>query len=104
MCPTVVTKDGAPVLALGATGGRMIPNTVLDVLSYWAWYKSLARAVKAPRMHTEGDLVLRMEGTFMPESVERLKRMGYTVRTGPAATLSAIERDAGTGALQAAMR
>src|SRR5439155_11577341 len=28
MCPTVVTRGGKPVLALGATGGRRIPNTL----------------------------------------------------------------------------
>src|SRR6185295_13243663 len=32
MCPTIVTRDGRPVLAIGATGGRRIPNTMFDVL------------------------------------------------------------------------
>jgi gamma-glutamyltranspeptidase / glutathione hydrolase len=104
MCPTIVTKNRTPVLALGATGGRMIPNTVLDVLASWTGGRPLAEAVKAPRVHTEGDLQLRMEASFQLETIERLKRMGYTIRTGPAANLSAIERDPKTGALQSAAR
>src|SRR5262249_46857979 len=48
MCPTVVTKGGKPVLALGATGGRRIPNTLYDVLSYRLGEgRELADAVKA---------------------------------------------------------
>src|SRR5207244_8366758 len=56
MCPTVVVRDGRAVLALGATGGRKIPNTVCDVLTHFVardW--SLADAVAAPRLHPEGD-------------------------------------------------
>src|SRR5262249_17974793 len=34
MCPVVVTRDGKPVLALGAVGGRRIVNTVFEVLAY----------------------------------------------------------------------
>jgi len=32
MCPTVVVRDGRPALAVGARGGRRIPNCVLNVL------------------------------------------------------------------------
>jgi gamma-glutamyltranspeptidase/glutathione hydrolase len=34
MCPTMVLKEGTPVLAIGAVGGRRIPNTLFDVLAY----------------------------------------------------------------------
>jgi gamma-glutamyltranspeptidase/glutathione hydrolase len=105
MCPTVVTKGGKPVLALGATGGRRIPNTVFDVLTYRlgeAW--RLTEAVKAPRCHTEGDLTLTLEAAWPVAVVDHFKRVGYAVRTGPGANLSAIERDPATGELRSAAR
>src|SRR5205814_93113 len=33
MCPTIVLKGGVPVVALGARGGRRIPNAVFEVLT-----------------------------------------------------------------------
>ena len=94
MCPTVVARDGKPVLALGATGGRRIPNTVCDVLSYRIGQGlPLADAVKAPRVHTEGDPVATLEAAWPPAVVDHLKAVGYAIKTGPAASLHAIERD-----------
>jgi gamma-glutamyltranspeptidase/glutathione hydrolase len=105
MCPTVATRSGKPVLAVGATGGRRIPNTLFDVLAYRVGEKlPLADAVAAPRMHTEGDLVLTLEAKWPADVKERLKQVGYTLKTGPGATLHAIERDGATGQLRAAGR
>src|SRR5206468_10675310 len=104
MCPTVVTRDGRPVLAVGATGGRKIPNTVFDVLAYRLGEgKSLAEAVKAPRVHTEGDLNLQLESTWPAEVKDRFKEAGYAVKAGTGAFASAIERD-DRGGLTAAVR
>ena len=33
MCPTIVLRDGKPILAIGGTGGRMIPNAIFNVLT-----------------------------------------------------------------------
>jgi gamma-glutamyltranspeptidase / glutathione hydrolase len=105
MCPTVVTRDGAPVLALGATGGRRIVNTVFDVLAYRLGEgKPVAEAVKSPRVHTEGDLELTLEKDWPTGVVERFKEIGYAVKAGGAATASAVERDPKTGTLQGARR
>ena len=60
--------------------------------------------MKAPRLHTEGGLTLTLEAAW-PEAVrDHFKAVGYTVRTGPGATLSAVERDPATGEVQAARR
>jgi gamma-glutamyltranspeptidase/glutathione hydrolase len=105
MCPTVVAKDGKPVLALGATGGRRIVNTVCDVLAYRLGEgRPLADAVKAPRLHTEGGLDLTLEKDWPPAVAGRFKQLGYAVKVGGAATLSAIERDPRTGVVQAERR
>jgi gamma-glutamyltranspeptidase / glutathione hydrolase len=105
MCPTVVTRQGQPVLALGAIGGRRIPNTVFDVLAYRLGQNlPIADAVQAPRVHTEGDPAVRLEAAWPPAVVDHLKRVGYTVKTGPGATLNAIERDPSSRVLTAAAR
>jgi len=105
MCPTIATKDGEPILALGATGGRRIPNTLFDVLSYRiSRGRAIADAVKAPRLHTEGDLNLILEAAWPAAVADHFKRVGYSVKTGPGATLSAIERDPASGKLDSAMR
>jgi gamma-glutamyltranspeptidase/glutathione hydrolase len=105
MCPTVVTKSGKPVLALGAIGGRRIVNTVFDVLAYrFGRSLPLADAVKAPRIHTEGGAALTLEAAWPARTSDYLKDAGYDVKTGPGATLSAIERDPATGELRAAAR
>jgi len=105
MCPTVVTRDGKPVLAIGATGGRKIPSTLFDVLAYRLGEgRSLAEAVRAPRVHTEGDLALTLEKDWPAAVVDRFKSTGYAVKVGTGAVLSAIERDPATGGLTAAGR
>lgn len=105
MCPTVVTRAGVPILAVGATGGRRIPNTIFDVLAYRLGEgRSLADAVKAPRVHTEGDLALTLEKAWPTAVVERFKRAGYAVRTGAGANLNAIERDPKAGEVRSAAR
>jgi gamma-glutamyltranspeptidase/glutathione hydrolase len=105
MCPMIVTRGEKPVLALGATGGRKIVNTVFDALVYRIGEgRPFAEMVKAPRVHTEGDLALTLEKDW-PEAVpDRFKKIGYTLKSGAGATLSAIERDPKSGALLAATR
>src|SRR5436853_3657830 len=62
MCPTVVLRDGRPVLALGGRGGRKIPNSVFEVLAqYVGRGTSPADALAAPRLHTEGALRVELE-------------------------------------------
>ena len=60
--------------------------------------------MKAPRVHTEGGLALTLEAPWPAAVVEHFKKVGYEVKTGPAAILSAIERDPRAGTLRSAMR
>jgi len=105
MCPTIVTRDGKPVLGLGATGGRRIPNTVFEILvNRVGRALPLDEAVKAPRMHTEGGTALTLEAGWPEEHVKYLKAIGYEIKVGPGASLKAIERDPGTAVLRQAVR
>jgi len=100
MCPCIVMKDGRPVIALGAVGGRRIPNTLCDVLIGRVGYGlPLAEAVQAPRLHTQGDLNLNLTQKWSAEVRDYLKKVGYAVKPGAGAVLNAIERNARTGEL-----
>jgi gamma-glutamyltranspeptidase/glutathione hydrolase len=51
IAPTVVLKDGEPVMALGAAGGLMIPPAIVQVISRVIDQGyTLAEAVAAPRI------------------------------------------------------
>ncbi len=79
MCPTIVLKEGQPILILGASGGRLIPSMILQIATLvldHAW--SPARALAAPRFHNEGTHLFLEEG-LAAETVERLSGMGYVV-------------------------
>ena len=53
MTPTIVAKDGKPVLVTGSPGGRTIINTVLCVVVNVIDYDmpTCEAAVDAPRLH-----------------------------------------------------
>jgi gamma-glutamyltranspeptidase / glutathione hydrolase len=91
MCPTIVSKNGRPMFAVGARGGRKIPNAVAEVLlQLVAHGKILEDAVAAPRLHTEGTLTVNPEKSWPAEQLDALKQRGYTVTTMASATISAV--------------
>jgi gamma-glutamyltranspeptidase/glutathione hydrolase len=105
MCPTIVLRDGKPIVALGASGGRKIPNSIFDVLTHRVVHgTSLSEAVAAPRLNTEGTLELMLEKTWPSEEIEAFKKIGYTHKTSGSATVSAVEFNPKTGACQASWR
>jgi len=90
MCPTIVAQRGRPLYAVGARGGRKIPNAVCEVLlQLVARGKPLADAVAAPRMHTEGQLSVAFERSWPAGALTDMKDRGYNVSTAASATVSA---------------
>src|SRR5262249_32815215 len=54
MTPTIVVKDGVPVLVTGSPGGRTIINTVLNVVVGVLDYGlDVKQAVESPRTHQQ---------------------------------------------------
>lgn len=52
MTPTIVAKDGKPILVIGSPGGRTIINTVLQVtLNVLEFDMNVAQAIEASRIH-----------------------------------------------------
>jgi gamma-glutamyltranspeptidase/glutathione hydrolase len=79
MSPTIVLKDGKPVLVTGSPGGSRIISTVLqvivDVIDY---HMDVAAAVAAPRLHHQWmpDEV-RVEHTFPDDVLAELRAKGH---------------------------
>jgi gamma-glutamyltranspeptidase/glutathione hydrolase len=81
MAPTIVLKDGKPVLVTGSPGGSRIISTVLQVIiNVLDYHMDIAEAVAAPRLHHQWlpDEV-RIERGFAPDSIAALKAMGHVV-------------------------
>lgn len=72
MAPTVVLKNGKPVLALGTGGANRIRTAIFQVLSNILDFNmNLQEAVESPRVHFENDH-LDVEYGYAPEEVEKL--------------------------------
>ena len=94
MVPSIVTRDGQAILAVGGRGGRKIPNAMVTLLTEFVLQKqSLAASMAAPRMHTEGNLGLELEKNWPEKDRKKLTEFGYQVKTAGSATLSAIAKD-----------
>ena len=81
MSPTIVLKDGKPVLVTGSPGGSRIISTVLQVIVNVLDYKmDVAAAVATPRLHHQWlpDEV-RVERGFPERVLLELKAMGHLV-------------------------
>jgi gamma-glutamyltranspeptidase/glutathione hydrolase len=81
MSPTIVLKDGKPVLVTGSPGGSRIISTVLQVIVNVLDYRmDVAAAVAAPRLHHQWlpDEV-RVERGFPDETLAALRAKGHRV-------------------------
>jgi gamma-glutamyltranspeptidase/glutathione hydrolase len=81
MSPTIVLKDGKPVLVTGSPGGSRIISTVLQVIVNVLDYgMDVASAVAAPRLHHQWlpDEV-RIERGFPQDVLSALRAMGHRV-------------------------
>ena len=85
MCPTIVMRDGQPVLITGSPGGRTIINTVLHVVVSTLEYEMRPEAaVNGLRTHHQWfpDRI-QLEGARMPEHPAlsaALEKLGHKVQ------------------------
>jgi gamma-glutamyltranspeptidase/glutathione hydrolase len=81
MSPTIVLKDGKPVLVTGSPGGSRIISTVLQVVvNVLDYHMDVAAAVAAPRLHHQWmpDDV-KVEPGFPEEVLTVLRAKGHSV-------------------------
>ena len=81
MSPTIVLKDGKPVLVTGSPGGSRIISTVLQVIvNVLDYHMDVAAAVAAPRLHHQWlPDVVRVERGFADETLAELRAKGHQV-------------------------
>ncbi|MCX8091818.1 MAG: gamma-glutamyltransferase [Verrucomicrobiae bacterium] len=81
MTPTLVLRDGEPILALGAAGGpRIISTVLLELIAMLDLGQSPAQAVAAPRIHHQwlpDELVV--EQTLPADLRNALEQRGHRV-------------------------
>ncbi len=81
MSPTIVLKNGKPVMTVGAAGGpKIITQALLAIVRRQDFGESLADAVGSPRIHHQWRAdVLTVEEKMPEEIVKKLAAMGHTI-------------------------
>jgi gamma-glutamyltranspeptidase/glutathione hydrolase len=78
--PTIVLRDGRPLLAVGAPGGRRIISALVQSLvNILDWRLSVQAAVTTPRVHCEGPIT-EVDGRNAPETIAGLTSKGHRVK------------------------
>jgi gamma-glutamyltranspeptidase / glutathione hydrolase len=81
MSPTILLKDGKPILVTGSPGGSRIISTVLQVIvNVLDYHMDVLAAVSAPRLHHQWmpDEV-RVEHGFSEDVLAQLRAMGHHI-------------------------
>jgi len=82
MTPTIVMKDGKPVLALGGSGGtRIATGTTQVLLSHLAFGMPVGKAVAAPRIETPPSGGLLVDAEIGTDVIQDLEKRGEVVDT-----------------------
>jgi gamma-glutamyltranspeptidase/glutathione hydrolase len=95
MTPTIITRNGATVMAIGAPGGPRIISSVLQVL-----FRSLVRkldidlAIQSPRVHHQfaPNKLFIDENRLTPETIAGLQQRGHKVEPSWVAKVYAVRR------------
>ena len=80
MSPTIVSKDGVPVLVTGSPGGSTIITTTLQIiLNVVSHEMPLEDAVSLPRFHHQWkpDRIIYEKYAFSPDTLRALEAMGH---------------------------
>ncbi len=81
MAPTIIFRDGEPLVAYGSPGGATIINTVLNItLNLIDHGMDLQRAIDAPRLSVTSPAgAVSCEGGFPQSALEHLAALGHLV-------------------------
>ncbi len=85
ICPTIVLRDGAPLLTVGAPGGASIISTVLQLLvDRLDQGMTLPQAIVDPRLSQLNTATTQVEPAFLstPEAAA-LQKLGYVLAATP---------------------
>ncbi|HEX2146626.1 MAG TPA: gamma-glutamyltransferase, partial [Pseudorhizobium sp.] len=83
MSPTIVMKDGKPLLAIGSPGGSQIIGYVAQALiAYIDWQMPVEEIVAMPHLINRFGTYDIESGTWAEELAEPLAALGYEVKPG----------------------
>jgi gamma-glutamyltranspeptidase / glutathione hydrolase len=105
MSPTLVLKDGQPVLSVGAAGGpTIISQTLLAIVHVVDFKMDLAKALRQPRLHHQwSPAELKIEKTAGEEVLGDLEKRGHKLdRAAPFGACQAVGWDGVSRSFQAA--
>jgi gamma-glutamyltranspeptidase/glutathione hydrolase len=79
--PSIIFKDGKPVMAIGTPGGHTITQTIAQmILNFIDFKMSISEALAAPRIAFVEPNALVLEETI-PDSIrQKLASMGHEIR------------------------
>ncbi len=86
MSPTLVFKDGKPILALGAPGGtRIITSVAQTLLNYFVYHQDLYHSIAAPRIHEQWqpDELFVENQDVDPALLSALSSQGWRIKRVP---------------------
>jgi gamma-glutamyltranspeptidase/glutathione hydrolase len=106
MTPTIVAKDGKPVLIIGSPGGRTIINSVFQTIVNVIDLKmNIAAAIESGKIHHQWlpDVIKYEKWKFSPDTIKILEKMGYTLEeVNNIGSLMGITFDSETGIMEGA--
>ncbi|MRX71478.1 gamma-glutamyltransferase [Bacillus lacus] len=84
MTPTIVFKDGKPVLTVGSPGGPTIITSVLQTIIHTIEYDmELKAAIEEPRIYTNNLTSYRWEQGISSSVIQKLNSMGHKFGAAP---------------------
>ncbi len=84
MAPTVVLRDGAPVLVTGSPGGApIIVYTATHILAHLDWGMDVQAAADMPQLVNAFGTYILEEDTWAADLADPLEAMGFDVSIGP---------------------
>lgn len=91
MAPTLVLRDGQPVMALGSPGGSAIIGYVFNVLVNILDYgMNIQEAVNAPRIVARNGRITLDNAWFIPENASILTARGFGVAGGNTGSVQVV--------------
>ncbi len=85
MSPTLVMKNNKLYMALGAAGGSTIITSIVEAMEHVIDYgMNINAGVNSPRYHMQWlpDFVYMEPFTFSPDTLAKLRKMGYRFKLG----------------------
>ena len=81
MSPTIVLKDGQPIMTIGAAGGpKIITQVVWGIINHLDLGMPIGQSIGAPRVHHQWSPDrLSVERSLDPSQVKRLEELGHDV-------------------------